>query len=365
MRFSVESKIRGYHEYKGIWENPNIGESLICEREVGNAYDTHAVAIKKTIEGDIKIVGHIPREISDICSIFIRRGGSIVCVVNGSRRYSSDLPQGGLEIPCILKFVARNLSEADKTRQRLESTLQTCTSPCTTSTSSEVVVPTMVSRNQSKTRSSKARSSSSTSSDSGVVIDPLTLDNELSSIDLTEGCSVEEPPAKKQKTFDAEKIIIGEELSDAEINYAQRLLKEKHPKVNGLRTTLYKGKLPEIQDNVQIAHCTARHHWITVTTINCKAGEVRVFDSVFTNCDKETEVLIRGLYQHKSKNTKIIMSRCQKQTGGMDCGLFAIAFAVALVFNLRPSKLKFNQQKMRSHLVECFTKQEMTPFPCK
>jgi len=89
----------------------------------------------------------------------------------------------------------------------------------------------------------------------------LTLDKELSSIDLTEGCSVEEPPAKKQKTFDAEKIIIGEELSDAEINYAQRLLKEKHPKVNGLRTTLYKGKLLEIQDNVQIAHCTARHHW--------------------------------------------------------------------------------------------------------
>jgi len=54
------------------------------------------------------------------------------------------------------------------------------------------------------------------------------------------------------------------------------------------------------------------------------------------------------------------MSRCQKQTGGMDCGLFAIAFAVALMFNLHPSKLKFNQQKMRSHLVECCTKQDDT-----
>ena len=76
---------------------------LICEREVGNCYDTHAVAIKKNIEGDRKTVGHIPRKISAICSIFIRRGDSIVCLVDGSHRYSSDLPQGGLEIPCTLK----------------------------------------------------------------------------------------------------------------------------------------------------------------------------------------------------------------------------------------------------------------------
>ena len=44
MGFSVESMIRGYHEYQSIWENPSIGESLICEREIGNCYDTHAVA---------------------------------------------------------------------------------------------------------------------------------------------------------------------------------------------------------------------------------------------------------------------------------------------------------------------------------
>ena len=58
------------------------------------------------------------------------------------------------------------------------------------------------------------------------------------------------------------------------------------------------------------------------------------------------------------------MSKFQKQSGGKDCGLFAIAFTVALVFNNQPSKLKFNQQQMRCHLVECFTKQQMTTFPC-
>ena len=217
---------------------------------------------------------------------------------------------------------------------------------------------------------SEAQFSSSTPVDSDVPIDPpmLKIDDHLSdpSVDITESCSVDdEPPAKKQKIFDAEKIIMGEELSDVEINYAQRLLKEKHPNVSGLRTTLYKGKIPEIEDSVQIVHCSTRHHWITVSTINCKDGEVRVLDSLFTNCDKETEAVIRGLYQRDTENIRIIMSRCQKQTGGKDCGLFAIAFAVALVFNKRPSTLKFNQQKMRSHLVECFTKQEMTPFPCR
>ena len=51
----------------------------------------------------LSIVGHVPRKFS-ICSIFIRKGGTISCQVSGGRRYSADLPQGGLEIPCVLKF---------------------------------------------------------------------------------------------------------------------------------------------------------------------------------------------------------------------------------------------------------------------
>lgn len=109
--FTVESMIRGYHEYNCIWENPSVEDYLLCEREIGNPHDTHAVAIKGSVAGDttgaVTTVGHIPRKISAICSIFIRRGGSITCVVNGSRHYSADLPQGGLEIPCILKFMAK------------------------------------------------------------------------------------------------------------------------------------------------------------------------------------------------------------------------------------------------------------------
>ena len=64
----------------------------------------YAVAVLK----DGTVVGHIPRKISQICLLFLARGGAIVCTPTGGRRYSSDLPQGGLEIPCKLKFTGKS-----------------------------------------------------------------------------------------------------------------------------------------------------------------------------------------------------------------------------------------------------------------
>ena len=93
--------IRGYHVYQGIWL-ANVGEIVECRREPENSRDRYAVAVTK----DDAIIGHLPRRISKICSLFLRRGGSIQCRVSRSRQYSADLPQGGLEIPCTLIFNA-------------------------------------------------------------------------------------------------------------------------------------------------------------------------------------------------------------------------------------------------------------------
>ena len=48
--------------------------------------------------------------------MFLRQGGAIKCHVMASKRYSKDLPQGGLEIPCTLTFErhAKDLAKADK-----------------------------------------------------------------------------------------------------------------------------------------------------------------------------------------------------------------------------------------------------------
>lgn len=95
------SCVRGYHVYQAIW-TPTIGDELTCRREVANAVDRYAVGVYF----DDNLVGHLPKKISTICSLFLRHGGQISCRVTGRRRHSTDLPQGGLEIPCILTFRA-------------------------------------------------------------------------------------------------------------------------------------------------------------------------------------------------------------------------------------------------------------------
>ena len=88
---------QGYHEYHNIWDSA-INEELPCECEVHNAMDHYAVAVIR----DNVVVGHLPKNISRICSLFLRSGGTIKVEVTGQKRYSSDLAQGGMEIPCLL-----------------------------------------------------------------------------------------------------------------------------------------------------------------------------------------------------------------------------------------------------------------------
>ena len=59
--------------------------------------------------GDI-VIGHVPRKISSVCLLYICRGGEIHCRVTGSRCFSADLEQGGLEVPIICALNFRSLN---------------------------------------------------------------------------------------------------------------------------------------------------------------------------------------------------------------------------------------------------------------
>ena len=61
-----------------------VGEKLSCQREAENYADPFAVAVLK----NENIVGHVPRKISTVCSLFLCQEGSIGCLITGSRRYS-------------------------------------------------------------------------------------------------------------------------------------------------------------------------------------------------------------------------------------------------------------------------------------
>ena len=56
--------------------------------------------------------------------------------------------------------------------------------------------------------------------------------------------------------------------------------------------------------------------------------------------------------------------KTQKQRGSKDCGLFAIAYATALLNEIDVSNIKFDQSKMRQHLLSCFVNKSVTPFLC-
>ena len=72
--FEISSSVRGYHVYKHIW-TALIGEELPCSREPNNSSDRYTVGVLK----DGAVVGHLPKNISRVNSLFLRRGGSIMC----------------------------------------------------------------------------------------------------------------------------------------------------------------------------------------------------------------------------------------------------------------------------------------------
>ena len=55
--------------------------------------------------------------------------------------------------------------------------------------------------------------------------------------------------------------------------------------------------------------------------------------------------------------------RVQQQQGAVDCGLFAVTYTVHLAHNKDPSKVKFAQDELREHFVNCLRKKTLELFP--
>ena len=53
----------------------------------------------------------------------------------------------------------------------------------------------------------------------------------------------------------------------------------------------------------------------------------------------------------------------QQQRNGVDCGPFSVAFATSLAFRENPTKITFDDKKLRSHLLQCIKAKKMSPFP--
>lgn len=337
--FGFASCVRGYHVYQEIWAATE-GETLLCSRETRSREDPFAVAVMKSGE----IVGHVPRSLSCVCSLFLRRGGSMACRITGGRQHSKDLPQGGLEVPCIYVFTGTS-DIMDKTQQRL----------------AELKIQTVKQTPAEQKTESDAGDTDAKDKNDVVDLDELQVSAEVkdSEIEIHSRAWI----AVQDITLtedDKQAVIDGKMLQDQHINCAQRLLNQQFPAVNGLQSTLIQDKPIKgpTRDAIQIIH-VRMNHWVVAASHKGKA--VKVYDSVYASLDQTSAATVKTLFNCNLCN--ISMVPVQKQLGGSDCGLFAIANATAIAFGRDPSKEVYQQSLMRNHAITCFEQKKMELFP--
>ena len=142
------------------------------------------------------------------------------------------------------------------------------------------------------------------------------------------------------------------------------LFKSRFPTLKGLYLPLKTPLMGSWTDNfVQVYHCRG-NHWITVSTLGCKDGEINVYDSLYTSIDSGTKCKIEDTFPES--DLTIVLPPVQRQDGVKDCGLFALAFATFLAFSNSPQSLslhRFDQKSFREHYVSSIELKQIKEFP--
>ena len=100
-------------------------------------------------------------------------------------------------------------------------------------------------------------------------------------------------------------------------------------------------------------------HWLTISTIGTSHFDVHVYDSMYpsagTLVKPQTAALLHTVFRN-------LFNTHECSDPGYDCGLFAVAFAVALAFGNSPVQFHFEQQKIQQQLWKCFQNRKMNMF---
>ena len=114
-------------------------------------------------------------------------------------------------------------------------------------------------------------------------------------------------------------------------------------------------------------HHTGTDHWIA-SIQESENEQVVVFDSSqgpSPRLSQSLEMQLFAIYGRGKRHLQILRPHVQQQHNGVDCGIFAIAFATEFVYKQYAGNelIEFDRPKMRDHLLECFQSQNLTPFP--
>ncbi len=148
----------------------------------------------------------------------------------------------------------------------------------------------------------------------------------------------------------------------------QKLLKDQYPDVGGLQDPLcgvrLRFRVCKEKPFVQILH-DGSYHWVAISTVNCKPGEVIYMDSLFTGkITQDIQRQICSIVRHEQETLSVKVIPVQQQKGSVDCGLFAMAFIQYILLNKEyPSAVTFDQFVMRHHVLRALAANYLEPFP--
>ena len=315
--------LRGHLIYNEIWE-PIHGQILHCARERSNRFDPFAVSVVHSEE----IMGHVPRRISAACALFLQHHGSIRCEVTGDRRHSSDLPQGGLEVPWDLIFEGEK-----KYIQKIKKLLTDLVKNSEQETVEGVTADTLSKTVEVKSsmvegglkdfeeddRKAKRSKSDHVNDDSNVAVlsDPEDAQDKrkaVMDVDMDQRwiCIYKITLNARDKFL----LLENHELDDKHINASQKLLLHQFSSFQGLKNSLVQDHIGFWASNyIQIFHCRSCH-WITAST-RCQSGTVNIYDFLYKDIYGVTENKIEVF----DSAIKFQLPKVQVQEGLTECGL--------------------------------------------
>ena len=163
------------------------------------------------------------------------------------------------------------------------------------------------------------------------------------------------------RTWEREQLVNKQQLSDKHIFAAVKLLQKEFPEVTGNQCSLLSqnnGFKRQGDGSIQIHHDADRAHWLTSTM---QEGKVILYDSKSTcTLSQDIENQLQAIY---GEARIVEVPRIPQQRGSTDCALYAIANAWLLAQGEKPQHVVLKQNKMRDHLVDCFTSIQLRPFP--
>ena len=131
---------------------------------------------------------------------------------------------------------------------------------------------------------------------------------------------------------------------------AQELLHCQFPYIEELPSpTIGKAKQFQVMRNnlIQVLQ-TGGIHRVCVSNIGCSHNnQVKLYDSLHSGIAPFTREQL--LFNQESNAIEICVPPVDQQTNGTDCGVYAIAFATALCYNMDPTSLKVIPQYCIAH----------------